>query len=84
MMERTRGLMAILLVGFIKAYQITLSRMLGSQCRFHPSCSVYALEAIEVHGPWRGTVMAIGRVLRCHTFHPGGLDPVPPRAGWPR
>jgi len=52
-----------------------------SSCRFHPTCSAYAEEAIEVHGVLRGVVMATLRVLRCHPFHPGGYDPVPPRRG---
>ena len=47
-------------------------------CRFHPTCSAYAVEAVHVHGVFRGLAMAIWRVLRCHPFHPGGFDPVPP------
>jgi uncharacterized protein len=47
-------------------------------CRFHPTCSAYAVDAIEVHGAIRGLALAIWRLLRCHPFHPGGFDPVPP------
>ncbi|MBI3909775.1 MAG: membrane protein insertion efficiency factor YidD [Armatimonadetes bacterium] len=48
-------------------------------CRFYPSCSHYSLEAIKVHGPWKGGWLALARILRCHPFHPGGYDPVPAR-----
>ena len=50
-------------------------------CRFHPTCSAYAIEAVHRHGVLRGTLMAVWRVLRCHPFHPGGYDPVPPLRG---
>ncbi len=64
----------------LKAYQRYLSPLKGApSCRFHPTCSSYAIEAIETHGVLKGTLMGIWRVLRCHPFHPGGFDPVPPR-----
>lgn len=64
----------------LKAYQRYLSPLKGApSCRFHPTCSSYAIEAIEVHGVLRGSWMGLMRVLRCHPFHPGGYDPVPPR-----
>jgi hypothetical protein len=66
---------ALLLV--IKIYQVTLSPLLGSNCRFHPSCSRYATEAIQTHGGLRGSWLATRRILRCHPWHPGGYDPVP-------
>jgi len=61
----------------IRAYQTTLSPLLGTHCRFHPSCSSYTHEAIERHGVVRGTVLGLRRLLRCHPFHAGGIDPVP-------
>ncbi|MEO8507353.1 MAG: membrane protein insertion efficiency factor YidD [Betaproteobacteria bacterium] len=69
--------MKTLLLAFIRAYQYLLRPMLGSNCRFYPSCSDYAGEAIERHGAFRGTWLAIKRVARCHPYHPGGFDPVP-------
>ena len=62
----------------IRAYQRIVSPLLGQRCRFHPSCSQYALEAIDTHGAARGTWLALRRLLRCHPLHPGGYDPVPP------
>jgi len=61
----------------IKGYQYAISPMMGYHCRFHPSCSQYALEALEKHGAWRGGCLALKRLLRCHPFHEGGIDPVP-------
>jgi uncharacterized protein len=61
----------------IRIYQWTLSPMLGGRCRFYPSCSCYAHEAIERHGALAGTWLAAKRLLRCHPFSPGGYDPVP-------
>jgi uncharacterized protein len=61
----------------IKGYQTALSPFLGAHCRFHPTCSSYTYEAIEKHGLFRGTVLGIRRLLRCHPFHAGGIDPVP-------
>lgn len=65
----------------IRGYQLLLSPLLGPRCRFYPSCSHYALEAIERHGPLRGTLLALARLSRCHPFNPGGVDPVPEH--WP-
>ncbi len=61
----------------IRAYQTALSPLLGTHCRFHPSCSSYTYEAIEKYGAVRGTVLGLRRLLRCHPFHAGGIDPVP-------
>lgn len=65
------------LIAVIKAYRYTLSPLTGPRCRFYPTCSAYALEAIERHGAWRGGQLAARRIARCHPFHPGGVDPVP-------
>jgi putative membrane protein insertion efficiency factor len=61
----------------IRAYRYLLSPLLGPRCRYYPSCSAYALEAIERHGPARGSWLAVKRIGRCHPWHPGGYDPVP-------
>lgn len=62
----------------IRGWQLLASPMLGPNCRFHPSCSHYALQAIETHGPLTGLLYAVRRLLRCHPWQPGGHDPVPP------
>ncbi len=71
---------AKLLLLLIRLYQITLAPFLGGHCRYEPTCSHYAIEAIQEHGPWRGALLALKRLLRCHPFVKGGYDPVPPRA----
>jgi putative membrane protein insertion efficiency factor len=72
--------MSRLLVWFLRAYQLVLSPMLGQNCRFYPSCSNYAIEALKVHGAARGSLLAARRVCRCHPWNEGGVDPVPPAA----
>jgi hypothetical protein len=67
-----------LLIGLVRVYQYLISPLLGPRCRFHPSCSHYAVEAVEQHGALRGSWLALRRLLRCHPWHPGGYDPVPP------
>ena len=69
---------AVALRGAVLAYQWTLRPVLGCNCRFHPSCSDFALEALRGHGAARGAWLAARRVLRCNPWHPGGLDLVPP------
>ena len=66
-----------LLMALIRGYQLAISPWLGRNCRFHPTCSLYTLEAIERHGALKGLWLGLRRVLRCHPFHPGGHDPVP-------
>ena len=73
-----RALLVTVLSLPIRLYRLLLSPLLPPSCRFHPSCSVYALQALQAHGPLRGLTLAARRLSRCHPFHEGGLDPVPP------
>lgn len=73
-----RRLLVSLLKLPILAYRYLISPLLGPRCRFVPSCSEYALEAIEVHGPFYGSWLALCRLVRCHSLSDGGFDPVPP------
>ncbi|MBO4204519.1 membrane protein insertion efficiency factor YidD [Micromonospora echinofusca] len=81
--SRPATLGARVLAGPIIAYRRWISPALPARCRFYPSCSAYALEAVTRHGALRGAVLAARRLLRCHPFHPGGHDPVP-EPGRPR
>lgn len=69
--------MRLVLKFLIRGYQLALSPMFGPSCRYYPSCSQYALEAVESHGAVRGSWLAAKRICRCHPFHEGGFDPVP-------
>ncbi len=64
-------------IGAVRVYQWTVRPFIGSHCRFWPSCSEYAVEALRLHGAARGTMMAAKRILRCNPWHEGGVDPVP-------
>jgi hypothetical protein len=66
------------LVVLLRGYQRWISPLLPPSCRFHPTCSAYAVEALQVHGLLRGSALAAWRLLRCAPWHPGGIDPVPP------
>ncbi len=70
-------MIARLLQAIIRAYQILLSPFWGSQCRFHPTCSSYAIEALDKHGAIKGSILAIYRIFRCNPWAKGGIDPVP-------
>jgi putative membrane protein insertion efficiency factor len=67
-----------LLLALIAAYKLLLSPFLSASCRFYPTCSAYAAEAIERHGALLGSWLAVKRILKCNPWHPGGVDPVPP------
>lgn len=73
--------MARLLIACIRMYQTAVSPWLGPNCRFYPSCSQYAIEAIRTHGVWRGVAYALWRIARCNPYCAGGYDPVPVRKG---
>ena len=70
--------MKYVLIGLLRAYRLLISPLYGQVCRYHPSCSAYALEAVTVHGSVRGTGLAVRRLVRCHPWAAGGYDPVPP------
>jgi len=71
--------MSKVLTVLIRFYQRVISPMLGPRCRYYPTCSNYTLEAIRVHGPWRGMALGAWRILRCNPFSKGGFDYVPPK-----
>ena len=71
-----RAAQAVILA-LIRAYRFALAPLMPMSCRFEPSCSAYALQAVSKHGPWRGSALAAWRILRCNPFNAGGHDPVP-------
>lgn len=73
-------MMKKLLQAPIHVYRKWISPLKPATCRFYPSCSHYALEALEVHGAMKGSYLTVRRIVKCHPFHPGGYDPVPPKA----
>jgi putative membrane protein insertion efficiency factor len=70
--------MQTVLIALLRVYKVAVSPLLGSRCRFYPSCSDYAREAIQYHGAARGSYLAVKRLCRCHPFSAGGIDLVPP------
>ena len=66
-----------IIILIIKTYQITLSPLLGSNCRFHPTCSEYTIQAVNDHGVYRGLILGVKRISKCHPLGPKGYDPVP-------
>ncbi|ULG71423.1 membrane protein insertion efficiency factor YidD [Macrococcus brunensis] len=68
-----------ILLAIIRFYRSYISPMTPPTCRFHPTCSQYGMEAIETHGALKGSYLTTKRILKCHPFHPGGFDPVPPK-----
>lgn len=75
----TNSVLDRLLIAILRIYKRWISPLLGPRCRFHPTCSEYAVQAIARFGALRGSWLALRRILRCHPLHPGGHDPVPPR-----
>ena len=71
--------MKYVLIALLRGYRAVISPLYGQVCRYHPSCSAYALEAVQVHGSLQGSWLAVRRLGRCHPWAPGGYDPVPPR-----
>lgn len=69
--------MSAFVIAALKLYKQLISPLLPSACRFHPTCSIYMMQAVEKHGAARGIAMGVRRILRCHPFHAGGFDPVP-------
>ena len=78
-LEARPSVAALCLIALIQTYRLTLSPFFGMHCRFHPTCSAYALEAVRRFGALQGGWLALRRLGRCHPWHPGGLDPVPER-----
>lgn len=74
--------MTYVLIGILRAYRFLISPLYGQVCRYHPSCSAYALEAVQRHGSVKGTWLSARRVSRCHPWAAGGYDPVPTRFSW--
>ena len=72
-----KALLNFLLMGLVRAYRFAISPLFPPSCRYYPTCSAYALEALHRHGPVKGLGLSVRRILRCHPFHPGGFDPVP-------
>ena len=80
-MSLIQTLLSHLLIGLVRLYQLLISPVMGSNCRFYPTCSSYMIEAIRVHGALKGLWLGTRRLLRCHPYSEGGLDPVPEPKG---
>jgi len=74
--------MRYVLIGLLRTYRLLISPLYGQVCRYHPSCSAYALAAVTQHGALRGSWLAVRRIGRCHPWAAGGYDPVPTRFTW--
>jgi putative membrane protein insertion efficiency factor len=75
LIQKINGLISRALIAGVHGYQHTLGHILGGHCRFYPSCSNYFIGAVQKYGPWRGTLKGVWRILRCHPFSKGGIDP---------
>ena len=74
-----RGGLSFVLICLVRFYQVGVAPLLIGTCKFCPTCSEYFIGAVRVHGPWKGSWLGLKRLLRCHPFSPGGIDPVPPK-----
>lgn len=82
--DKTFGrVLVFALVGLIRIYQLTISKLLGPVCRYYPSCSHYGLKSVQIHGAGKGSLLAAWRILRCNPWSAGGIDEVPARGNWP-
>lgn len=72
----TAGLLKKIIVLLIRGYQIFISPIMPGKCRFYPTCSTYFIQAVEKYGPFKGSLLGIKRILKCHPFHEGGYDPL--------
>ena len=81
-MSHVARLASQVLILLVRAYQVVLSPVMGGACRFEPSCSNYMIGALKVHGPVKGFLLGLWRILRCHPFGAHGYDPVPPKGRW--
>lgn len=77
MKGRIRKILQYLIKGLIRTYQVLISSWMPPRCRFYPSCSQYMLQAVDRFGPFRGTLMGLRRLMKCHPFNDGGYDPLP-------
>ena len=77
MRAKIRRILQYLIMGLIRTYQVLISSWMPPRCRFYPSCSQYMLQAVERFGPFRGTLMGLRRLMKCHPFNDGGYDPLP-------
>lgn len=75
MIDKLRNALALVLVSFVRLYQVCVRPILPAVCRFQPSCSDYFIQAVQKHGPLRGACKGVGRLCRCHPWNPGGYDP---------
>lgn len=71
------GFFKAILLKLIRLYRFAFSALFGNCCRFEPTCSTYAMEAIQAYGCWKGGALVLKRILRCHPWHPGGIDKIP-------
>ena len=71
-----RGLLKKIIILLIRGYQIFISPIMPGKCRFYPTCSTYFVQAVEIYGPFKGSLLGIKRILKCHPFHEGGYDPL--------